>query len=281
MTGGGKTLAFPTYICDMNDISNVRSAPLAEVVGYLDDLLETNGTPDSPNAVNGLQLANSGRVARIAAAVDFSSRSVAAAVRENASFLLVHHGMFWSGLEPLRGLAYDRLKELVANDVAVYSSHLPLDRHERLGNNVLLAAELGLSPSAGFARYQTIDIGVRGEADVDTAELALRAAFFSETHGGALRATPIATGHRTRRWAICTGAGASTETLREAAEQGIDTLIVGEGAHWTAVSAADSGLVILYLGHYATETLGVRALAEHASEKFSIPWVFLEHPTGL
>lgn len=256
-------------------------ARLSDLVQHLDELLETDRTPDYPNAVNGLQLANGGSVTRIAAAVDFSSLSVASAVREGASLLIVHHGMFWSGLEPVRGVAYERMKQLIASDLAVYSSHLPLDRHERLGNNVLLAAELGLKPSSGFARFQTIDIGVRGEADIDTAELALRAASFSEMHGGTLRTTPIASGHRTRRWAICTGAGASSETLREAAEHEIDTLIVGEGAHWTAVSAADSGLVILYAGHYATETLGVRALAEHVSDKFSIPWVFLQRPTGL
>lgn len=254
---------------------------LTELVPYLDDLLETDSIPDYPNAVNGLQLANSGGVTKIAAAVDFSSRTVADAVREAATLLLVHHGMFWSGLEPLRGAAYERMKQLIAADLAVYSSHLPLDRHEKFGNNVLLAGELGLEPSGGFARFQTIDIGVRGAADVDTAELARRAAFFSETHGGTLRTTPIARGHRTRRWAICTGAGASSETLREAAEHEIDTLIVGEGAHWTAVSAADSGLVIFYAGHYATETLGVRALAEHVSDKFSIPWTFLPRPTGL
>lgn len=259
----------------------MTGAKLPEVVRYLDDLLDSSGTPDYANAVNGLQLANSGVVTKVAAAVDFSSRTVADAAREGATLLLVHHGMFWGGLEPVSGMAYDRMKQLITSDLAVYSSHLPLDRHDRFGNNVLLARELGLEPSAGFARFQTIDIGVRGEADVDTAELAQRAAFFSETHGGTLRTTPIASGHRTRRWAICTGAGASSETLREAAEQKIDTLIVGEGAHWTAVSAADSGLVILYAGHYATETLGVRALAQHVSEKFSIPWTFLQQPTGL
>lgn len=259
----------------------MTAADLPELVRYLDELLETRSTPDYPNAVNGLQVANSGAVYRIAAAVDFSSRAVADAAREVGTLLLVHHGMFWSGAEPITGPAYDRMKQLIASDVAVYSSHLPLDRHDRFGNNVLLARELGLEPTAGFARFQTIDIGVRGEADVDTAELSLRASFFTQTQGGTLRATPIPSGHRTRRWAICTGAGASSETLREAAEQEIDTLIVGEGAHWTAVSAADSGLVIFYAGHYATETLGVRALAEHVSEKFSIPWTFLQHPTGL
>ena len=259
----------------------MRDAKLPELVRYLDGLLETGRTPDYPNAVNGLQVANSGSVSRIAAAVDFSSRSVADAARDEGTLLLVHHGMFWSGLEPIRGQAFERMKQLIASDVAVYSSHLPLDRHDRFGNNVLLARELGLEPSAGFARFQTIDIGVRGEADVETAELARRAALFSEAHGGGLRATPITSGRRTRRWAICTGAGASSETLREAAEQEIDTLIVGEGAHWTAVSAADSGLVIFYAGHYATETLGVCALAEHVSATFDIPWSFIEAPTGL
>lgn len=259
----------------------MTGVPLQELVLYLDELLETGRIPDYPNAVNGLQLANSGTVSKVAAAVDFSSASVAGAVGEGADCLLVHHGMFWSGLEPVRGPAYDRMKQLIERDVAVYASHLPLDRHPQLGNNALLAAKLGLTPSAGFARFQTIDIGVRGDADLATAELAKRAAEFAASHGGGLRTTPIGAGRRTRRWAICSGAGASSETLREAAEHGIDTLIVGEGAHWTAVHAADNDLVILYAGHYATETLGVRALAQRVSERFSVPWIFLEHPTGL
>ncbi len=259
----------------------MTDVPLRDLVLYLDELLETGRIPDYPNAVNGLQLANFGTVSKVAAAVDFSSASVAGAVREGADCLLVHHGMFWSGLEPVRGPAYERMKQLIERDVAVYASHLPLDRHEQLGNNVLLAAELGLTPSAGFARFQTIDIGVRGDADISTAELAERAAEFAASHGGGLRTTPIEAGRRTRRWAICSGAGASSETLREATEHGIDTLIVGEGAHWTAVHAADNDLVILYAGHYATETLGVRALAQRVSERFSVPWIFLEHPTGL
>ena len=254
---------------------------LDDIVRYLDELLGTARVPDYPNAVNGLQLANRGTVTRIAAAVDFSSVTAASAIREKADLLLVHHGMFWPGSEPIRGIAYDRLRLLIENGVAVYSSHLPLDRHERLGNNVLLAAELELKPSAGFARFQAIDIGVRGEADIATADLASRAAAFASAHGGALRTTPIAPERRTRRWAICTGGGASAETLREAAEQGIDTLIVGEGAHWTAVHAVDNDLVILYAGHYATETLGVRALAQHVGDHFSLPWKFLPHPTGL
>jgi len=88
-------------------------------------------------------------------------------------------------------------------------------------------------------------------------------------------------GRRTRRWALCTGAGASSDTMREAIELGADTLIVGEGPHHTAVDAADAGVVVIYAGHYATETLGVRALAQHVSERFGVPWSFVAAPTGL
>lgn len=251
------------------------------IVQYMDDLLDTRSVPDYPNALNGLQLANDGQVTRIAAAVDFSLRTVTAAAEAKANLLIVHHGMFWGGLEPIRGTAFTRLKTLIRNGIAVYSSHLPLDRHALYGNNALLATELGLEPSGEFARFKDISIGVMGKSDIDSSELAARAATFAQSHGGSVRTTPISTERRTCAWAICTGAGASSETLREARELGIDTIIVGEGPHHTAVDAEESGIVVIYAGHYATETLGVQAIAAHVSDRFGVPWTFLEAPTGL
>lgn len=251
------------------------------IVQYLDDLLDTSSTPDYPNALNGLQLANDGSVTRIAASVDFSLRTVNAAVQAQANLLIVHHGMFWGGLQPIRGNYFARLQALINNNVAVYASHLPLDRHALYGNNALLATELGLEPSDEFARFKTIAIGVSGESDVATAELVDRADTFARSHGGSVRTTPVTPERRTRRWAICTGAGASTETLNEARERGIDTLIVGEGPHHSAVEADESGIAVIYAGHYATETLGVRAIAAHISDRFGVPWTFIEAPTGL
>jgi putative NIF3 family GTP cyclohydrolase 1 type 2 len=166
------------------------------------------------------------------------------------------------------------------HDIAVYASHLPLDVHPTHGNNVLLARALGLEPITGFGEYRGMPVGVRGEADIDTATLVERTRAFSREHATELRTTPVSSGHRTRRWGLCTGAGAAADTLREAADAGLDTLIVGEGPHWTAVDAADQGLVVLYAGHYATETLGVRSIAEWASALFTIPWTFIDAPTG-
>ena len=254
---------------------------LATIAQHLDQLLATEAVPDYTGALNGIQLAHRGPVRRVAAAVDISRRVIEETIRADANLLIVHHGMFWSGAQRIVGPVYDRVRQLIENDIAVYSSHLPLDRHDTLGNNALLAQTFGLTATGGFASYKGIEVGIRGECDINTTALLQRADAFARTHGGGARASHMPNGHRTRRWAICTGAGASSDTLNEAQALGLDTLIVGEGPHHTAVAAEDLGLVVIYAGHYATETLGVRAVADHLTATFGIPSVFVAAPTGL
>ncbi len=254
---------------------------LDDLAGYLDALLGIPGTPDYPPALNGVQVSHRGPVRRIAAAVDCSLATITSAAAAGANLLLVHHGLFWNGLQPLTGAHLARVRALLDADLALYAAHLPLDAHATFGNSRLLAAELGLRVSGGFARYQQIECGVRGEADLDTEVLLARVRAWAAPLGHHTVASAIPVGHRTRRWAICSGSGAQVETLREAYTSGVDTLIVGEGPHWSAVDAPERGLVIVYAGHYATETLGVRALAAHLGERFDLPWEFVHAPTGL
>lgn len=255
--------------------------PLERIVAEADSLLRIASVPDYPPALNGLQVGHRGPVRRIAAAVDCSLRTIQGAAAAGANLLLVHHGLFWGGLRPLTGAHLGRVRALVDADLALYSAHLPLDVHPTFGNSALLARELGLRVAGGFARYENVDCGVRGESDLDTATLVDSVARWAAPHGHRAITSRIPPGHRTRRWAICTGAGASAETLREAYASDVDTLIVGEGPHWSAVEAEEHGLVIVYAGHYATETLGVRALAEHLAATFALPCIFVDAPTGL
>jgi putative NIF3 family GTP cyclohydrolase 1 type 2 len=159
--------------------------------------------------------------------------------------------------------------------------HLPLDSSNVFGNSLLLARKLGLVPNGEFARYGERFVGVRGEGDLATSDLVATTTQFAAAHESTVRTTHIKSGQRTRRWAICTGAGATSDTLREAAAAAIDTLIVGEGPHHTAIDAAELGIAVIYAGHYATETLGVQALAEHVSTQYGLPWTFLAAPSGL
>jgi putative NIF3 family GTP cyclohydrolase 1 type 2 len=146
---------------------------------------------------------------------------------------------------------------------------------------VLLAAELGLEPSGGFAPFQSITVGVSGTSEIRTRTIADRAAALANAHGGHLVAIPFDDDQITRRWGICTGSGADPSTLRDAVVRGLDTLIVGEGPHHTAVEARELGITILYAGHYVTETLGVRALTDRLTREFSLTSTFIDAPTGL
>jgi dinuclear metal center YbgI/SA1388 family protein len=257
------------------------SVTLDAVVAHLDDYLRIREIGDYPNAVNGLQISNRGPIRSVATAVDASARTIRGAVDVGANLLIVHHGLFWSGLQPVTGHRYERLRLLVDHDVAVYAAHLPLDAHAEIGNSRLLALELGLVPTTGFAHHEGIALGVCGESDLSTAELLASAHRFAATHGGSAIASASTAGRRTRRWAICSGAGAGTSTIAEAVRLGVDTLIVGEGPHWTAVDAPEHGLVVIYAGHYATETPGVRALGDRLSATFGLTHHFVQAPTGL
>lgn len=248
---------------------------LGELVAYLDGYLRVRDVPDAPAALNGLQLANGGTVTRVAAAVDLCEATVHLAGERGADLLLVHHGLFWSGLRPLTGLAYRRVARLVRQNIALYSAHLPLDLHPDVGNNALLARQLGVAVRGAFGEEYGVRIGVWGELDVGRAALAERLAALL---GGAPRVMPFGPA-RVRRVGIVTGGAGSM--IAQASAAGLDTYITGEGAHHTFFDAEELGVNVFYAGHYATETVGVKALAEHLQARFGLPWTFLDHPTGL
>ena len=242
---------------------------------YLDSYLRTHEIPDDERALNGLQVENSGIVDRVAVAVDACQATIDGAADRGANLLLVHHGLFWRGLEPLTGRHGKRVRALMRHDLALYSAHLPLDCHPEVGNNAVLARALGLTQLAPFGRYERIEIGVAGETSASREELVTQLANLLGAEPRVIAAGPM----RPRRVAVVTGAASSL--LKDALEAGIDTFITGEGPHHTFFDAEEWGLNLIYGGHYATETIGVRALGRHLEERFGTPWDFIDHPTGL
>jgi len=251
-----------------------------EIAAFADSLLRSAQIPDYPGSLNGLQVGTDADISGLAAAVDFSARAVRGARNAGANLLLVHHGAFWGQPLPLTGTRFSIMKELLSSSIGVYSSHLPLDSHPTIGNNVLLAKKLGLVPDSAFGHFNNYAIGVSGRSAGPVNDLLKKVEAFSHEHGGSVRHSPFQAGRSVGNWAVCSGAGADASTLREATDRGINTFIVGEGPHWTAVHAEEHDLILVYAGHYATETLGVQALAEALAAEFKIPWCFIPAPTG-
>jgi dinuclear metal center YbgI/SA1388 family protein len=247
---------------------------LQALVDYMQSYLAVETIADYPQALNGLQLQNSGSVRRIAAAVDASEAVIREAVAAGADLLLVHHGMFWNpGV--LTGARYRKVRVAMEGDLAIYSAHLPLDFHPVVGNNAILAKLLGLRKMKPFLFRKGQAMGLRGEISCSLHELALR---LETALAGAAHLCPGGSS-RPRHVGIVTG-GAGSEVEAVSAE-GVDTFVTGEGPHWSYPLAEELGLNVFYGGHYATETFGVKALAQHLSKRFRLPWEFIDHPTGL
>ncbi len=250
-------------------------AELKDIVRYTDEYLKIDQCEDWPNALNGLQVENSGSVKRIGAAVDASSRIFTAAAERGIDFLLVHHGLFWAGPQPIAGAARRQLATLFERDIALYSAHLPLDVHPIVGNNAQLAAALGLTDTEPFFEERDQFIGVRAKQQIFPNELARK---LDHSLGSSVKLFPCGPA-TTSEIGIITGAAGSE--IYAVAREGIDTFITGEAPHWAAIAAEELGVNLLLGGHYATETFGVKALAAHLAEHFDVPWEFLDAPTGL
>ena len=250
---------------------------LSLLTSQLDAALYIRTVPDYPGALNGLQLQNRGeKIGRIVAAVDACLPVVrAAAALEGPVLLLVHHGMFWNGAQCVTGPAFEKLHAAVTADMAIYSAHIPMDVHPRLGNNAVLAKALGFTTTTPFFDWKGIQLGLRAEVKMTREALvkALAAATGAPVHvcpGGPEKITSVGI--------ITGGAGAEIAAI---AATGVDTFITGEGPHWSYTAAEELGVNLLYGGHYATETFGVKATAAWLAAKHRLPWEFIDHPTGL
>ena len=248
---------------------------LAAITARCDKILRTRELGDYDGAANGLQMENAGAVTKIAAAVDASFATIKLAIAAKADLLIMHHGLFWSPRQPWTGKNYELLKLLVENNLAIYSSHLPLDAHPKFGNNAQLCAALGLKSLKPFFHSHGQTIGYKARTKISRDDLAEK---LERATGVKPKIIPGGEKICEKIGVVTGGAGAE---LKLAAAEGVDTLITGEGPHWTFALAEELGLNVFYGGHYATETFGVKALAAELSKKFKLPWEFLDHPTGL
>lgn len=250
---------------------------LESLLQYMDAYLSVSEFPDSEHALNGLQVGGPEEVRHVVAAVDASEAAIDEAVEKDADLLIVHHGLFWDGPGPITGRRLRKIAPLLAHGIAVYSVHIPLDAHPEVGNNALLAGELGLDVRGKFGLWRTVEIGCWGALPGPVTGVQLQGSL-EEVLEGRVHLIPGGPEH-IETVGVVTGMGASA--IGEAAERGIDALVTGEGSHHSHFEAMELGVTVLLGGHYATETFGVRALAEHVADRFGLTWEFIHQPTGL
>lgn len=246
-----------------------------ELVTYLDTYLATKTIEDESN--NGLQVEGAEEVTRLAFAVDAGFAAFEGARVAGAQLLIVHHGLFWSQPLMVTGIHRQRLKVLLEANVGLYASHLPLDFHPEVGNNATLAQWLALEETVPFGEYKGHSVGVAGSLQ-ETISLDQFVAQVEHALGEpVIQVWPFGSNNIRRAGIVSGGAGS---LVGEAAEAAVDVFLTGEMSHNVYHEAQELGLNVIYGGHYATETSGLKSLAEHLSTCFHLETVFLDLPTG-
>ncbi len=235
---------------------------------YLNTLLQPERFSDY--CPNGLQVEGRHEINKIVTGVTASMALLQAAHKAGADAILVHHGYFWRGEAlPITGIKKQRIQFLLQHDINLFAYHLPLDMHAELGNNVMLAKQLGLKISAWAGEKNMLAL-----AELNPAQTLQSLSLMIENK---LQRTPQVIGDLNKpikRIALCTGAAQGY--IEEAAAAGVDCYISGEISEQTVHVARESGMSYISAGHHATERYGIQALGEHLAQKFGLQHVFID-----
>jgi dinuclear metal center YbgI/SA1388 family protein len=249
---------------------------LKKVTDYLETILDP-GAFQGDRSINGLQVEASGDVRKVALAVDACGASIRSAARRGADLLVVHHGLFWGEATPITGITASRVKALLNGGVSLYAAHLPLDCHPEIGNNARIADVLGITGTSSFGRYAGLDIGLCGmlPRPLKIEGLRRKLAGILDSPVQTFTFGPAVV----KKLGIVSGGGASL--TQAAADAGCDALLTGETSHSSYHTARENGISLIFAGHYASETFGVKALGELLGKDLGLKTFFLDLPTGL
>lgn len=240
----------------------------AQVARFCDRLTNRQAIADFEGSRNGLQHKGTRPVRKVGAAVDAGAKVFAEAARRGVDFLIVHHGIYWRPVSPEREVRVLRKAALRKSGLSLYSSHLPLDAHPAIGNNALIAADLGLKVVDWFVDYEGLPIAcICKGIPLATLRRRLKASY-PQTYKGIEFGSA-----RPKKIAILSGSGRSA--LGHLKAEGCDTLITGELREEHFNEAHEQGWNLYPCGHYATETWGVKALAAAVAAEFGVKWEFI------
>ncbi len=248
-------------------------AKLKEVVNFLNSHLKNEEFKD--DSWNGLQVEGKNEVKKIAFCVTAGLEVFKKGKERGAEMIVAHHGIFWKESNPsIKGWIKERVVFLIENDISFYASHLPLDAHPKDGNNAQLMKLLGAKIEGPMAIREGKNIGWIGRIKpTSTNEIAQK---LENLIGG--KCVVLNRGKKKiKRIAVVSG-GAPYEVF-EAIEKEADLFLTGDAAD-ILEAVKDAKINVIFAGHYATETTGIKTLSRIVNKRFGVKTFFIDAPTG-
>ena len=246
-----------------------------KIVQFLNEYLEINLFND--RAMNGLQVEGKDEVNSIVVGVSASTQLFTKAVEQNADMVIVHHGLFWGETFPIKGFVRERLWVLLKNKINLLAYHLPLDTHPIVGNNAQLIKLLDVKSAAPFGKYKGNTIGYKAELK-NTVKIEDIIDILKTKLGSSCISYPFGKEQISKVGFV---SGGAPDMIYQAIDDKIDLFITGEASEWMQEVAREAKINFIAAGHYNTETLGVKALAEVLKEQFNVKIQFIDVPNSI
>lgn len=249
------------------------------IIDFLDNILKPNQFFGIDLSMNGVQVGQTNQeVKGICFAVDVCFDSIEQTIKNGANLLVVHHGLFWGQPIPVINIHYDRIKALIDNNITLYACHLPLDAHKEFGNNIQIAKTLRLNNIESFLDCSGINIGYKGTLpeELTADEIANEIANVSS---GCLKQILNFGKEKIQTIGICSGSASSD--VKQAIDLGLDAFVSGDCKHEIYHLCKEHKMNLIGLGHYCTETFGVKALKYLINDTYKINTTFIDIPTML
>lgn len=244
------------------------------IVRFLNKELKVRKIPDTSR--NGLQVKSRKIINKVGFAVDATLSTFKKAKRLGVDFLIVHHGIKWKGQKDFTGIKKERIRFAQKSGINIYVCHLPLDIHNKYGNSIQLAKILDLVDVKKFGRYHGVTVGYRGRF-----KKALSPNEIARLLNRKIKSKCVVLGYgptKIKTIGIVSGSGSSV--LPEVYKLDLDCLLTGDAPYYVYNDAKDRRQNVILAGHYATETVGVKALMPAIREKFDVKTIFIDDPVS-
>jgi dinuclear metal center YbgI/SA1388 family protein len=244
---------------------------LNSIVRFLNKELKVRKIKD-PWSKNGLQVKASNEVKKVGLSVDACMSVFEKAKKLNCDLVIVHHALIQPKQKDTAGLIKKSVRFLKKNKISLYGSHLPLDKHKKYGNNIILFRMLNAKAKNNFS-----EVGYLGYFEKARSITSIKKELDKK-----LKTKCIVWNFgkkKIKKVAISSGYGG--QGILEAVKMGADVFITGEVSHGSYHRAKEGKINVIAAGHYKTETVGVKALGKMLEEKYGLKTVFIDAPTGM
>lgn len=244
---------------------------IKDIDNFINNILHSETIKDI--AINGIQVENNSEIKKTAFGVDISTELINNAIKTDSNLIIVHHGLFWGNLYPITGTLKERLKLLLENNIGLIAYHLPLDMHEEIGNNAQILKKISNNKLTPFGFDKGYYYGYQTEQDhpltIDEIKEKILVQESIYLNFGK---------EKIKKIAVVSGSAAKFVT--QAKENNADLFITGETDHSSYHIAKELAINVLFIGHYYSETFGVKALMKTLEKEFKLECNFFDIPTG-